>query len=155
MSRELKEAGTFRDDNGQDWEIGVYQYEKDGRLRYDTVVQGPDGRQYRPEEDILGDFHLIDGEGREHDADLPMDMDALQAAVEAVEDVAWGRKGPAGLKQEGKLTAGERAEWERIVDGYDKPAPSESRQTAEASPKSGWRERITQMKENLTRGHER
>lgn len=152
MSRELKHAGTFRDDNGQDWEIGVYQ--QDGQMRFETVVQGPDGQQYAPEEDFLGEFHLIDGEGRAHDAKLPMNMDALQEAVERVEDVAWGRKAPEQMQAEGKLNANERAQWEQIVEGYDKPAakPEAQQQADTAGEKTGWRDRIKQMKENISQG---
>lgn len=156
MGRELKHAGSFRDADGQDWEIGVYQDMKDGRLRYDTVVQSPNGQQFRPEEDILGDFHLIDSEGNEHDVGLPMSMDALQAAVEAVEDVAWGRKAPAAMQQEGKLTAGERDKWEGIVENFDKPASkAAAKQEPPAEKAGGWRERIAQMKENLSQSRGR
>lgn len=141
--RELKESGTFRDDNQQDWEIGVYHYEDGGKTRYDTVVQGPDGQQYKPEEDFLGEFHLIDRNGKAHAAELPMNMAALQDAVEKVEDVAWGRKSPLDMKREGTLTVGERDKWEKLVKDFDKePEPA-----AAKADKPNWRERLAQLRD--------
>lgn len=86
MAQQLAGHGVFRDTNNQEWSIEVYRL---GVKQYETAVISPDGTRYTPEDDVLGDFSLIDAEGKRHTADLPMDMADLQLAVEKVEDAAW------------------------------------------------------------------
>jgi hypothetical protein len=92
MTQELAGNGSFRDDNGQEWAIEV---RRTGVKRYETEVVAPDGTRYTPDEDMLGEFALVDADGKRHDSALPMNMGELQMAVEKVEDAAWLRQNPA------------------------------------------------------------
>lgn len=130
MGKELKEHGEFRDDNNQQWDIGVYQHD-DGVQKFSTVVRSPEGVQYTPEEDFLGEYHLIDKQGTRHNDDLPMNMEKLQVAVEAVEDVASGRKDPNAMRAEK-----EAQQWD------------ETQAVQDTEEKTSWRDRI---KEGLSK----
>lgn len=94
MNRKQTGSGEFRDNNGAAWEIGVYASQQDGKTRHETIIRSPSGEEFRPEDDVLGSMYLVDKEGRQHGDALPLDMEALQVAVEHVEDKAWGRNAP-------------------------------------------------------------
>lgn len=66
MAQQLAGHGVFRDTNNQEWSIEVYRL---GVKQYETAVISPDGTRYTPEDDVLGDFSLIDAEGKRHTAD--------------------------------------------------------------------------------------
>lgn len=130
MTKKLLGSGTFRDDNSADWEISVYRDDSNGRPRHDTVIRSPEGEFYRPEEDVLGDFWLVDKHGNERSDDLPMDLAVFQREMERIEEKAWGYSSPLLNPI-------------RSASQTQQPA-AQSAPASEPEPeaKGGWRERI-------------
>lgn len=156
MTKELLGRGAFRDRNNEQWDISVYRDDSSGRVMHDTVVRSPEGEYYRPDEDILGDFKLIDKHGNERREDLPMDIDEFQVALERIEEKAWGYSSPllnpirsASQKQpepkpEGSLSEQLRAHAERISSG--------SQQQPEAEPEGTLSEQLRAHAERIRSG---